>query len=398
MVSIPEAPTRLIAQNNTLALKAKHDNPYLTERLFESAPTLSSTEKLFEYQASIIKRNRYAIDLQTLKYDGVIRSTVKVISENPSPTTYSYVNELSAVNAAAHTKCQTDKASIKVLLSLLKKRPADVGLVLTIIQLYVLAHNPGPAIALLESFFKRLEESATPASLDVRFAPGLVALLVSLYRLQGRKGPIKAQLGKAASYWSGKSAPRDDLLKAAGLSLLDSSNPEDLQAAADFFASLRTQDPSDRIALAGYVAAVATTDLSLVADDLGKLSPVDRLIASSDAAALEAAGIASLPLTMASAGKKRAAPAEEKPRKKRVRKSQLPAEYEEGKEMDPERWLPLKDRSSYRPKGKKGKKRAAEATQGGPVREEETVELVGGAGVVKVQTAGKAGKKKKGKK
>lgn len=66
--------------------------------------------------------------------------------------------------------------------------------------------------------------------------------------------------------------------------------------------------------------------------------------------------------------------------------------------MDPERWLPLKDRSSYRPKGKKGKKKALDATQGGVVRENalEGVEapgskvVTGGGGVAK-------GKKKKGK-
>jgi signal recognition particle subunit SRP72 len=389
----------LIAQNNMLASQQKHNNPYLTERLFESTPTLKETEKLFEYQASIIKRNRYAIDLRCLKYDGVARSTGQVISANPSPTTSAYVNGLSAINAAAHTKCQSDKASIKELLTLLEKRPNDVGLILTIIQLYVLAHNPGAATALLESFFKRLEESATPAELDVRFAPGLVSLIVSLYHVQGRKSPIKAQLGKAASYWSKKSTPSEDLLKAAGLSLLESSNPEDLKAAADFFSSLREKDPADPIALAGYVAAVATTDLSLVSADLNKLSHIDKLVSSTDAEALEDAGIASLPLTMSEISKKRTAPVEGELRKKRVRKNQLPKDYVEGKQMDPERWLPLKDRSTYRPKGKKGKKKAAEATQGGVVREEETMELAGGAGVVKVQNApSKSSKKKKGKK
>ncbi|KAG4216698.1 hypothetical protein PC116_g34821, partial [Phytophthora cactorum] len=50
-----------------------------------------------------------------------------------------------------------------------------------------------------------------------------------------------------------------------------------------------------------------------------------------------------------------------------------------------------------RPKGKKGRKRAQESTQGGVVKEEETLELVGGAGAVKVEKA--SGKrKKKGKK
>lgn len=47
-----------------------------------------------------------------------------------------------------------------------------------------------------------------------------------------------------------------------------------------------------------------------------------------------------------------------------MRKSRLPKNYEQGKAPDPERWLPLRDRSTYRPKGKKGRAKAA-LTQGG---------------------------------
>ncbi len=73
--------------------------------------------------------------------------------------------------------------------------------------------------------------------------------------------------------------------------------------------------------------------------------------------------------------------------------------------MDPERWLPLRDRSTYRAKSKKGKKKAADLTQGGVVKEEESLELAGGAGSVKVEKAPGGGgggaskaKEKKGKK
>jgi signal recognition particle subunit SRP72 len=127
---------------------------------------------------------------------------------------------------------------------------------------------------------------------------------------------------------------------------------------------------------------------------------VDRLISGIDAAALEDGGIASLPITMSEVSKKRAAPAEKEQPAKKIRSSRMPKDFVEGKQMDPERWLPLKDRSSYRPKGKKGKKKALEATQGGAVREEESLELVGGS-AVKVEKApqGKPNnKKKKGKK
>lgn len=392
----------MVAQNNELAATAHSDNPFLTQRAFESIPTLSKTEKLFEHQASIMRRNRYTVDLQSLKYDGVGRSTATLLSQNPSPTSSSLVNSIAVINAAASSHCQSSKASLKQMLPLLEKRPTDVGLILTIIQLYVLTNNSGPAANLLETFFRRLEESTTPADQDVRFAPGLVALLVSMYRLQGRRGPIQEELGKAASYWRRKSKPAEGLLQAAGVTLLESSKPEHLAVAGEIFGSLRKQDPTDRLAIAGFVASNAATNFATVQADLDKLTPIERLISGIDAAALEDGGIASLPITLSEASKKRSAPAaKEQPAKKKLRKSKMPKEFEEGKKMDPERWLPLKDRSSYRPKGKKGKKKALEATQGGMIKEEESLELVGGAGAVKVERApvggGKA-KKKKGKK
>ncbi|CZT06961.1 hypothetical protein WAI453_012809 [Rhynchosporium graminicola] len=403
IADVPEPPSRVIAQNNSLAASTKNDNPYLTQRTFDSVPKLSPTERLFEYQASTLERNRYVIDLQSQKFSGVAYSTASIIANSASPTISPYITSLAVLNAAGHAKTETGKASLKAILPVLEKRPNDVGLILVIIQLYIHTNNPGPAITLLESMFKRLEESKRPSDQDVRFAPGLVALIVSLYRLSGRKAPIKTELGKAASYWRRKSKPSMPLLRAAGTALLDSSSAEELSAAGEIFSSLRQQDPSDRIAIAGYVASYATTDLSKVQPDLEKLTTVSRLISGIDAAALEEAGIASLtpPIT---ASKKRTAGTTEKDKsvpakKKKLSKARTPKDFEEGKKMDPERWLPFRDRSSYKPKGKKGKKKALDLTQGGVVKEEEILELTGGAGSVKVEKAvGGKVKKKKGKK
>ena len=406
--SVPEPPTRVIAQNNALAASKKNDNPFMAERIFDSVPTLTHTEKHFEHQARILRRNRYTIDLQSQKFSGVAYSTASLISKSPTPTISPLINTLSVLNAASHAHGETGKQSVKQILQLLERRPNDVGLILTIVQLYVLTNNPGPAMNLLETFFRRLEESKNETDLDVRFAPGLIALLVSLYRLSGRKAPIKTELGKAASHWRRKSKPSPNALRAAGISLLDSAKSEDLEAAGEIFNSLRLLNSNDRTAIAGCVASYATTDLSKVSTDLERLTPVSRLISGIDAAALEEAGIPSLPVPAAvAANKKRAAEAEgakkeQLPKKRKILKSKMPKDFEEGKKMDPERWLPLRDRSSYRPKGKKGKKKAMEMTQGGVVREEESLELAGGVGSVPVQKAsgngGKANKKKKGKK
>lgn len=94
-----------------------------------------------------------------------------------------------------------------------------------------------------------------------------MSLIVSLYRLQGHKELIKAHLGSTQQYWTKKSAPSVDLT-AAELPLLESTNPEDLQAAAEFFKNLRKKDSSDHVAIAGYIAAAASTDITLVENDL----------------------------------------------------------------------------------------------------------------------------------
>lgn len=376
----------------------------MTQRIFDSVPKLSHGEKFFEHQSSILRRNKYAIDLQAFKYPGVASSTASIISKS-SPTTSPFVNSLSVINAAAHAQNASGKASLKAILPLLERRPNDVGLILVIVQLYILTNNPGPAISLLQTFFKRLEDSTAPQDQDVRFAPGLVAVLISLYRLSGRKGPIKNELAKAATHWRRKSKPSLSLLRAAGSSLLESPSSEDLASAGEIFSSLRAQDPNDRTAIAGYVASYATSDLSKVSSDLDKLTPVSRLISDIDAEALEEAGIPNFSPNVPSSKKRAAETEKEKPaseaKKRKIKPSKMPKDFEEGKKMDPERWLPLRDRSTYRPKGKKGKKKAADLTQGGVVKEEESLELAGGAGSVKVQQTAGGGKpknKKKGKK
>ncbi|KAI1371484.1 hypothetical protein F4677DRAFT_435336 [Hypoxylon crocopeplum] len=398
---IPEAPTRAVAQNNQIAIGLAGRNPFLTQRLFQSATKLSNSDRLFEYQASVLRRNGFALDLQAQKFDGVGSSTSKQILRNPSPTASVETAGLGVISAAAHTHMQAGTKALKEILPLLEKRPADIGLLLTIIQLYVQTQNPGPALSLLEAFLKRLETASTPNYEDVRFAPGLVAVTVALYRLQGRQNSVRAELAKASTYWRSRSKESAaSLLREAGMELLRSSSADDIASAGETFEKLAAKSEKDLIAVAGLVASFANNDYAKIEPYLQSLTPVERLTAGANTQGLVEAGVVSIP-TSALVTKKR--PADSEPGKvtKRRRKKQLPKNYEEGKQPDPERWLPLRDRSTYRPKGKKGRKRAQEITQGGIVREEETLELVGGAGAVKVEKAsGVQGgkKKKKGKK
>ncbi|KAI0396199.1 hypothetical protein F5Y17DRAFT_140293 [Xylariaceae sp. FL0594] len=397
---IPEAPTKVVAQNNQVALDASESNPYLTQRLLELGGKLSGNDTLFEFQQSVLRGNKHALDLQMQKFEGVASSTQTQIFGASTPKAVLDVAPLGVINAAARAQMEKGKAAIRKILPALEKRPNDVGLLLTVIQLYVQTKNPGPALSILDAFLKRLEMATSPDYADVRFAPGLVATAVALYRLQGRQNSVRAELAKASAHWRLKpDCPATPLLREAGVELLRSSNPDDVAAAGATFEQLVAQSGHDPIAAAGLVAAFATRDYTKAEPYLQKLTPIERLISGVDVEALVDAGVCSVAPPAPPASRKRAAvdePAKQKAAKRRRRK-RLPKDYEEGKQPDPERWLPLRDRSTYRPKGKKGKKRAQEATQGGVVKEEEILELVGGAGAVKVEkaTGGQGGKKKK---
>ncbi|KAL2047090.1 hypothetical protein N7G274_001109 [Stereocaulon virgatum] len=397
---IPDVSTRQIAQNNKLAATPRTSNPYLSHRLFHSTETLPKTDNLFKLQAERMQQNGLALDLLVSKSNGVIKATNNLLSHS-LPTTSSHVNNISVINAAAHAQSQLAKLGLKQIQPLLEKRPKDIGLTMTIIQLYVLTNNHGSAVTVLESLMKRLSESGTPADQDVVFAPGLVALQVSLYTQQARRSQIKTVLAKAASYWRHRSKPPTSLLRASGLSLLNSSDPEHQAIARDIFDTLHTQDSASKFATAGRVAAHALTSPEKVAADADMLTPVPRLIAGIDVAALEEAGIPSLP-SATTTTRKRALDEKPKPAKKRVRNSKLPKDHDPSKTPDPERWLPLRDRSTYRPKGRKGRQKAAEKTQGG-VSNEKTAEgkTTGTDGVIKAPEKGGGqgkGKRKKGKK
>lgn len=399
--SIAEKSTAIIAQNNILITQHQNINPYILHKKFHDAPEPEGSDTLFKFQSDTLEANSHALDLQVQKYDGVIRSTTKALAQRPYPSTEPHDNLLSIYNAAARVRSETNQKAIQDLRSLLERRPKDIGLVLTIVQLYAGVGNTTSAINVLESSLRVLEESISESDQAVRYNPGLVSVLIALYQHEGRKSHIKTELAKAASYWrhqSGQQQP-SSLLRAAAASLLHSSDPADLAISQELFSALRQKNPADKFALAGYVASYATSNIQEVQKELSILPKSQDLVSDIDITALENAGVPQSQASLAAnaaviaGARKRAAKEQQNARaKKRIRKSRLPKDYDPSKKPDPERWLPLRDRSSYRPKGRKGKQRAADRTQGGIVNEKAEAEKP------KTATAGTtSAKKKKGK-
>lgn len=128
------------------------------------------------------------------------------------------------------------------------------------------------------------------------------------------------------------------------------------------------------------------------------MTPIPTLLKGIDVNSLLEAGVAAPPTKKRSLDTT-SAKATIKPRKKR--KIRLPkGGIDPNKKPDPERWLPLRDRSSYKPKNKKDKKKAKDLTQGGIATDKDgDTEMIGGNAVTKVVPAqANAASKNKNKK
>ena len=336
-------------------------------RIVHSNLTTSKNDRPFTFQARLLEHDAYVLDLASLKNSGVANSTSAKLSRQSLPSLSPWVNGIAVINAAATAQNETGKPGLKATVPLLGKRPSDVGLLLTVIQLYIAEGDHSAAGNLMLAFMKRLKESKPAADQDIRFAPGLVGLLITLLRLQNRKKEVRNQLRLAASHWlEAKKAPL--LLRVAGAELAKSVKTKDILLASKIFGSLREENPDDDGVAAGVVATASNVQSKKFSSVVQRFTPISRLTAGIDAAALQEAGIPRMARpssARARSSKKRSGEDLPKPTKKRPRKSRLPKNYDPAKTPDPERWLPLRDRSSYRPKGKRGKAKAATLTQGG---------------------------------
>ncbi|KAF5861688.1 Signal recognition particle core component [Aspergillus alliaceus] len=398
---IPELSTKRVAVNNITLVRDTTTNPFALYKSLHATPVSTNNDRLFNHQDNIVTGNVHSADLLVQKYDGIIRSTSKALSQAPCPSAKPSVNLLSVYNAAAHARGQTGTPALKAILPAIERRPKDIGLVLTAVQLYVAEGNTTSAITTLEKSLQLLEESISEQDKEVRFNPGLLGILVALYKLEGRRVQIRSELAKAAGYWREHAEAPSSLLRAAAESLLHSSDRSNLTAAGDLFKALYQEDRNDRFAIAGYVASQATLDYTKIESQVDSLPSIDELISGVDVDALESAGV-SPPSSAAAAAaaaiagaRKRTSSDRHGHATKRRRKSRLPKDYDPNKTPDPERWLPLRDRSSYKPKGRKGKQRAAERTQGGVVNEKAEESPAPAAQRQKSQGGGGTNKKKK---
>jgi signal recognition particle subunit SRP72 len=168
------------------------------------------------------------------------------------------------------------------------------------------------------------------------------------------------------------------------------SHSQNIEALINEQKSYLNDHPSDVPTHAVLAALYSFTSPAEAAQHSSHLPSVSSFTNTVDAQQLESQGIPSNATAMTS--QKRKSTHKTGPRKRRVRGGKV---FDSSQTVDPERWLPLKDRSYYKPLKTK-KRKVGGATQGGAV-EAETMSRTG-SGHVEAKKADVGKKKKKGRK
>ncbi|KAJ6263230.1 Signal recognition particle subunit [Drechslerella dactyloides] len=383
---------KLVASANCY-LASQAPNPHIGLRVLETLQKRpQGSQKPFTFQSDILERNAVALALQTGKENEALALAQKLKARNPNDYTVSSIVAATELQTSELTAAKSIAKTLKDAAGRKLGSTTDIGIAFINVQNYLKENNVTSAVAVVETLLKELENEP-----EKRYMPGLVGVIAGLYTLQGRKTKVKAELERASVYWRSTTDPDPAILLATGTAELASSNLQDRTMAASIFESLLGSNPTP-LSNAGYIASHPAEDMP---SKIAQLTPIPTLLKGVSIDNLLSAGVAAPPTKKRPLESTSSKP-QVKPRKKR--KIRLPkGGIDPTKKPDPERWLPLRDRSTYKPKGKKDKKRAKDLTQGGVVADKDgDTEMIGGNTVTKVvpQTnpvAKNKGKKKGGK-
>lgn len=268
-------------------------------------------------------------------------------------------DDLCLILAAVSAHQNKNSKALADLESFAKKQPQSLAIHFAIIQLQLIESKHSAALATLEGYLQGVKSQP-----ELYYQPALIALLVWLYEQTGQSERAMQTLDDASSQWksgtsSTSSKPPSSILKQTAAFKLKARRFQ--EAAADY-EQLVKADPMDSQAIAGLITAYSEVNPAL-AEKYGNSLPVFES-GSLDLATLERVVPGVKRRYMKKDGKE--GPAVKKSKKNKKRKPLMPKQYDPNVTPDPERWLPKRERSTYKVKGK-NKKALLKGSQGASV-------------------------------
>lgn len=351
---------RYIVNTNRLIIDQETNqqlsNPNLGLRAIEAGSDYNKiVSKLVFSQVQIVNNNKFNLELKAGKdVKNLLKSQQKKsIGASKSleiTTVFTDIEELPVSN------------QVKLLSKHFQKSPIDSRLAFSLAQLYTNQGDYNLAAATLFTHVKVLEVSNP----SMAYSPGYVAALTSLFKKSKKFYNAVDYFEKAVNYHSTFESNTDisDLIKEASLTL--AGFDRETEQIKNYLEAQYEKNPND-ITLITSLFALGDDQVNKKYDSQkNKLNSVSSLISGVDADSLEKLGIAPL-LKKPSANQYKVT------KKSKTRKARLPKDYDPAKTPDPERWMPKRDRSTWKPK-KKERRNNKNVTQGGQVDEALSVE------------------------
>lgn len=365
---------RSIAVNNQIVLNEASEenrNPNDILKKIMDAENSELDTRAIGIQARPLMRNRLLVEREIGK-DTRSQSS-KLTSKFPS-TVSSQV--LAWIQAVPGQKAFTIRRNLQALLKSPKlelKPSVRLAMSLAVAQLFIdESENYDEAANILISAY-----GAIPEDSPFKHAPGFVSALVAGYKVKGAPGaPI---VESAIEHWP----DRDSSNFHGALQIIaESAWKKDV---------IRFLPPSN-LDIPSLVASRMTANLPVSQSEVQLLPSVETLVQGIDTEDLEESGLLHISHKRSNPNASHGRPADKIKRTKR--KGKTSQTFNPDVQPDPERWLPKRDRSTYRPTRKE--KKNAKSTQGG-ASDNSTLENVEAAKQSSVK-ASQSSSRKKGRK
>ncbi|KJE91070.1 hypothetical protein CAOG_009520 [Capsaspora owczarzaki ATCC 30864] len=347
-----------IASNNIVAIN-KDRETFDSKKRIQATLAEGLDKKLNSHQRRVMAVNRCLLALH-MNQNEQCRQLFESLSKQ-----YPDHDVLILISASLLFKDKKATKAFELLQSYADTHSHAVYVNLTLAQNHLVANNPGQAAASLR------------AARSLQHRPGMVATLVSVYERMGDVAAAAQVFEEAIAATQTSGAPSKQLLtlmRHAAQFYLRHKQPAQ---AAVLYERLFRANKKDRAALAGLVLATSHVDAaqaeqyaaSLPAIASGEPIDVDALEnlvvgrisqRAKDKNAVAASASADATSNPAASGQKAAL---KKKKKRKLNPKRMPKNFDPKFTPDPERWLPKRERSTYR-KGKKKRDLGKGGSQG----------------------------------
>ncbi|KAK9500134.1 hypothetical protein O3M35_001452 [Rhynocoris fuscipes] len=345
-----------VANNNTVAIN-RDQNLFDSKKKMKATLNEATQMKLTCSQKRTVSINNCLLNIYTNQGDQALSICDDLMAKHPE------AKETAVLMKAAVLMREGKTEDARKLLDKVGKETPSMSLKMCLakVQLY-----------LMDGMLWEARKELANLDDDSLFKPGIVSALVTLYLELGEPEQAAKLFEKAVS-WNQKNKTVGDLSalwRQAADFHLRSGKP---QVAANSLEELLKMNSRDVITLARLIIAYAQFDTEK-ANRLSKELPhlVD-LTPNIDAGALESSSWMMGLKAIKKAAKVDSVQQQQTPgtpnvavkKKKSRRRKRLPKNYDPNVDPDPERWLPKRERSTFKKKKDRRNKEVGKGTQGG---------------------------------